>query len=36
VDVEPLIHARYPLRDGLRGFEEAARNGVLKVLLSTE
>jgi len=36
VDVEPLIHARYPLRDGLRGFEEAARSGVLKVLLSTE
>ncbi len=36
VEVEPLIHARYPLRDGLAGFAEAARNGVLKVLLSNE
>jgi threonine dehydrogenase-like Zn-dependent dehydrogenase len=36
VDVEPMIHARYPLGDGLRGFEEAARSGVLKVLLSAE
>lgn len=36
VDVEPLIRARYRLRDGLAAFAEAARNGVLKVLLSTE
>jgi len=34
VDVEPLIHARYPLRDGLAAFEHAARPGVLKVVLT--
>lgn len=33
VDVAPLIHARYPLRDALGAFEHAARPGVLKVLL---
>lgn len=33
VDVEPLIHARYPLRDGSAAFEHAARAGVLKVLV---
>ena len=33
VDVASLVHARYPLADGLRAFEEAARPGVLKVLL---
>jgi threonine dehydrogenase-like Zn-dependent dehydrogenase len=35
VDVTSLIHARYPLADGLRAFDEAARGGVLKVLLHT-
>ena len=34
VDVASLVQARYPLADGLRAFEDAARPGVLKVLLS--
>ena len=33
VVVEPLIHARYPLREGLAAFAHAERPGVLKVLL---
>lgn len=33
VDVEPLIHARYPLAEGLAAFAHAAQPGVLKVLL---
>ncbi len=33
VDVESLIHARYPLADALTAFEHAQRPGVLKVLL---
>ena len=33
VDVASLVHARYPLAEGLRAFEEAARPGALKVLL---
>ncbi len=33
VDVDPLVHARYPLRDALAAFEHAQRPGVLKVLL---
>ena len=33
VDVAPLVHARYPLSDGVAAFEHAARPGVLKVLL---
>lgn len=33
IDVSPLIQARYPLRDGPAAFAEAARPGVLKVLL---
>jgi threonine dehydrogenase-like Zn-dependent dehydrogenase len=33
IDVSPLIHARYPLREGLAAFEAASRPGVLKVLL---
>ena len=33
VDVEPLIHARYPLADALSAFDHAQRPGVLKVLL---
>lgn len=33
IAVEPLIAARYALRDGLAGFEHAQRPGVLKVLL---
>ena len=36
VDVESLIHATYPLDDGLAAFERAVEPGVLKVLLSTE
>jgi len=33
LDVEPLVHARYPLAEGLAAFDHAARPGVLKVLL---
>jgi threonine dehydrogenase-like Zn-dependent dehydrogenase len=33
VDVIPLIHAQYPLDDGLKAFEHAQTKGVLKVLL---
>jgi threonine dehydrogenase-like Zn-dependent dehydrogenase len=33
VDVSPLIHARYPLSQGLTAFDHAQRNGVMKVLL---
>lgn len=33
VDVMPLVHARYPLEEGVAAFEHAARPGVLKVLL---
>jgi threonine dehydrogenase-like Zn-dependent dehydrogenase len=33
VDVGGLVHARYPLGEGLAAFEHAARPGVLKVLL---
>lgn len=34
VDVEPLIHARYSLSEGLAAFERASTRGVLKVLLA--
>ena len=34
VDVEPLIHATYPLDDGLAAFKQAQMPGVLKVLLT--
>jgi threonine dehydrogenase-like Zn-dependent dehydrogenase len=33
VDVLSLIHARYPLDDGLRAFNHAQQPGILKVLL---
>ena len=33
VDVEPLIHARYPLSDAVAAFERVQRPAVLKVLL---
>lgn len=33
VDVLPLIHARYPLSQGLQAFAHAQQRGVLKVLL---
>jgi threonine dehydrogenase-like Zn-dependent dehydrogenase len=36
VDVAPLIHATYPLAEGLAAFERAVAPGVLKVLLSTK
>lgn len=36
VPVEPLISARFPLREALRAFETAARPGVLKVLVTNE
>ena len=34
VDVEPLIHATFPLNEGLVAFKRAAAPGMLKVLLS--
>ncbi len=36
IEVEPLIHARFALKDGLAAFERAASKGTLKVLLSME
>ena len=33
VEVEPMIHARYALDDGLAAFERASAKGTLKVLL---
>jgi threonine dehydrogenase-like Zn-dependent dehydrogenase len=36
VDVQPLIHAHYPLSQGLAAFEHAQSRGVLKVLLEME
>ena len=35
VEVEPLIHATFPLAEGLAAFEKAVAPGVLKVLLTT-
>jgi threonine dehydrogenase-like Zn-dependent dehydrogenase len=35
VEVEPLIHATFPLDEGLAAFEKAVAPGVLKVLLTT-
>ncbi|MBN1268153.1 MAG: alcohol dehydrogenase, partial [Kiritimatiellae bacterium] len=32
--VEQLIAARYPLADGIKGFEHASRRGALKVLIT--
>ena len=36
VNVSPLIHARYPLSEGLMAFSHAVKRGVLKVLLDIE
>ena len=36
VDVEPLIHATFPLDEGLAAFDKAIAPGVLKVLLAVE
>jgi hypothetical protein len=33
VEVQPLIHARYPLREALAAMQHAQKPGVLKVLL---
>ena len=33
IRVDPLIHARYPLLDGVQAMEKAAQRGVRKVLL---
>ena len=33
--VEPLVHARYALADGMAAFAHAAQPAVLKVLLDT-
>lgn len=33
VDPRPLVHARFPLREGVAAFDEARRPGVLKVLI---
>ncbi|MGB3560175.1 MAG: zinc-binding dehydrogenase, partial [Geitlerinemataceae cyanobacterium] len=34
VDVQPLIQARYPLSEGLAGFDRARQKGAMKVLLN--
>jgi len=34
IQVEPLIHARFPLEEGLKALEQAAQPGTLKVLLN--
>ena len=34
IDVEPMIHARFPLTEGIQAMEQAAQRGVLKVLLN--
>lgn len=36
IPVEPLISARFPLREALRAFDFAAQRGVLKVLVTNE
>ena len=36
IDPTDLIHARYPLSDGVAAFEHAQRAGVLKVLVECE
>jgi alcohol dehydrogenase len=36
VEVEPLIHATFPLADGLAAFDKAGAPGVLKVLLAMD
>jgi threonine dehydrogenase-like Zn-dependent dehydrogenase len=36
VDVRPLIHARYPLREAVEAFDHAAQPGLLKILLEPE
>jgi threonine dehydrogenase-like Zn-dependent dehydrogenase len=36
VDVAPLVDARFPLHDAVEAFDEAARPGVLKVLVEME
>jgi threonine dehydrogenase-like Zn-dependent dehydrogenase len=33
INIEPLIHARYPLADGLSAFDHAQQRGVLKIIL---
>jgi threonine dehydrogenase-like Zn-dependent dehydrogenase len=34
VDVRPLVHARFPLHEAVAAFAEAARPGVMKVLIN--
>jgi threonine dehydrogenase-like Zn-dependent dehydrogenase len=36
VDVQPLVQAEYPLRDGLAAFTQAQQRGTLKVLLAMD
>jgi threonine dehydrogenase-like Zn-dependent dehydrogenase len=36
IDVAPLVHARYPLEEAARAFEEAGRSGTLKVFLELD
>ena len=36
IDVESLVHATYPLDEGVVAFERAAAPGVLKVLLEVD
>jgi threonine dehydrogenase-like Zn-dependent dehydrogenase len=34
IQVEPLVHARFPLQDGVVALHHARQNGVLKVLIA--
>ncbi len=36
IDIQPLIHAHYPLSEGLAAFKHAQQRGTLKVLLQME
>ena len=36
IDVTPLIHARYPLSDGIQAMNHAAKSGTLKVILQPD
>jgi len=34
IQVEPLIHARYSLTEGIKAMEQATQQGVLKILIN--
>ena len=34
IEIEPLIHARFSLTEGIKAMDQAAQSGTLKVLLN--